>query len=73
MENFRIILIPADASELFYEFEQRCKDLNAASDFAKVNLVMNGGKYKEARVMSRWKPDLSYRQAIDPIIYSNNL
>lgn len=73
MENFRIVFIPSDDEELFYEFENNFRDVNAAGDYAKVNLLMNGGKYKEARVMSRWKSDLSYHQAIAPIIYSNNL
>ncbi len=73
MEKFHIILIPQDSKELIYEFEHCCQNVDAARDFAKVNLVMNGGRYREARILSRWKSDLSFREAVDPIIFNNNL
>jgi len=73
MEKFRIVFVPSSNEDLFYEFENNFRDVNAASDFAKATLVMNEGRYKEARVMSRWKSDLSFRQAVPPIIYNNNL
>lgn len=73
MEKFRIILVPSSDEELFYELENKFPDVNAASDFAKLNLVMNAGRYKEARIMSRFQSDLAFRQALPPIIYNNNL
>lgn len=73
MEKFHIILIPQNRKELIYEFEHSCQNVDAACDFAKVTLVMNGGRYREARILSRWKSDLSFREAVDPIIFNNNL
>lgn len=73
MQDFIIILIPSDKNELTYALIHKAKDLDAARAFAEVNLVMNGGRFKEATILSRWKSDLSYRQATDSIIYNNNL
>ena len=73
MENYRIILIPVEESELFYEFTAPCASPLAAGEYAKVQLTMASGRYKEARVMSQWKSELAWRQAIPPIFYNNNL
>ena len=73
MDKYRIILVPADNDELYHEFEASCKDVDAARQQATVYLVMQQGRYKEARVLSQWKSQISWRQAIAPIVYNNNL
>lgn len=73
MQDFRIILIPEKREDLVYEFDTSCKDIPAAKDYATFHLAMHSGKYKEAHVLSQWKGENSWRQAIDPIVYNFNL
>ena len=73
MENFRIILSPESDDDLLYQWDVRCRDVNAAREQATAYLIMSGTRYRSAIVLSPWKSQTSWRQAIAPVYNHFNL
>lgn len=73
MEKFRIVLTPSDSEGLLTIMDITARNVDAAREQATAYLAMLGNQCKSATVMSQWKSPLSWRQALDPIIFNNNL
>ena len=73
MNKFRIIFCPLNDEDLFYEWDITCRDVEEAKNQASAYLGMSGTKYKSALVLSPWKSQTMWRQAIDPIVNNFNL
>lgn len=74
MEKFLISLTPSDPSGLTVVFGPNSfKDVDAARDYARIQLALGGGNFSKATVSSQWMSENSWRQAIPDIIYNNNL
>ena len=74
MEKFLITLIPAEKDGLDVTFVNNFRNVDAATEYARLQLMMACGAYHEAKIASSWNgSDLCFRQCVDPIVYNNNL
>lgn len=73
MEEFIIILTPANDEDLVHGWKVNCKDVDAARDQANAYLAMAGSRFKDAIVLSHWKSETAWRQAKHKICNNFNL
>lgn len=73
MEKFINTLKLSDSKGL--EVGMNASGVDAAQDYAKMQLTLGGGNYSSAIIFSQWKSNSEnfFRQAVDPIVYNNNL
>ena len=73
MEKFHLIFIPTDKKGLIISMEYTCRNVDAACEYATMQLLFSNGQFREAHVCQTWKSEVTFREAIDPIIVTNNI
>ena len=73
METFIITFLPASPEGDMFSLSISLKDVEAAKNYARLQLGIGHGMYEKAVIQSKWQSENGFRQAVPAIYYTNNL